>query len=160
MKSYNNNYTKYVGYEGTSQGDVPYEYLWSEQNLLRIQQKITTLLQGLDKDGRPIIVPFNIIGNVMSQVQETHRPQVGNIYSRYILPDSAEQRNDIRDIVDRTIEIVVTQIRNEYEMIEQNKKLTAWNSLLGDFNTQGLRAHAPIKLRKKRPSVFQFHMRY
>lgn len=160
MKAYNNNYTRYAGFEGTAQGNTPYAYMWSDMNMNRIQQQITQLLQGVDKSNRPIIVPLDTIGNVMSQVQQSHRPQVGGIHSRYILEDISNNRNDVRDIVDRTIEIIVTQIRNEYEMIEQNKKLTVWSTVLGDFNAQGLRSHPPIKIRKKRPAAFQFHMRY
>ena len=45
-------------------------------------------------------------------------------------------------------------------MEENNKKLSIWTTVYGDFNAHGLRQHPPIKIRKKRPDPFQFHMRY
>ena len=45
------------------------------------------------------------------------------------------------DIVDESILI----------MEENNKKLTIWTTVFGDFNSHGLRSHAPIKLRERKP---------
>jgi len=45
-------------------------------------------------------------------------------------------------------------------MTENNKKLSIWNSVYGEFNEKGLRAHPPIKIRKKRPQRMMFNMNY
>jgi len=155
----NQEFTRHVGFEGTSENRDNYNYLWSEEHLKVIQRQIAQLLQGVDKKNRPIFVTLEVIGNVLSQTYSTHRPRVGDIYSRYIQPENP-QRNDVAEIVNRTIEIIVSQIRNEYQMIEQNKKLSVWNTVRGDFNAAGLRSHAPIKLRKRRTQQMMFNMNY
>lgn len=156
----NNQQIRHVGWGSTDQMDSPFKILWTKENLMMMQRKITEILQGVDKDNRPIIVPIDKITHVMNSVYDSHRPQIGDIYSRFILPEMSDRRNDIRDIIDRTIEIITSTIRNEYEIIENNRKLTVWNTLYGDFNKEGLRAHAPIKIRKGGPARFQFNMNY
>ena len=152
-------FKKYVGWQ--SNADNPnFQFLFGHDRMLMYQQKITDLLQGVGPDGRPIIVPLETIGSVLFQCYETNNPKVGDIYSRYIQADIESRRNDVRDIVDRTINIIVSQIRNEYEMAANNRKLTVWNTLYGDFNKEGLRAHPPIKVRKRRSERMQFHMNY
>lgn len=155
-----NGYNKFIGWKTTISNNTAFNFLWDINRLKIYQQKITDLLQGVSPDGRPIIVPLETIGNVLYQCFESNRPQVGDIYSRYIQEDIEPNRDDVRDIVDRTINIIVSQIRNEYEMRKNNNKLTIWNSLYGDFNKEGLRAHPPIKIRKRRSDRMQFNMNY
>lgn len=155
-----NGYSKYIGWSETMANNDNYKDLWDPCTLHTIQTKITQLLQGVHESGNPIIVPLDTIGNVMSQCYETNRPAIGDIYSRYIITDIEQSRNDIRDIIDRTINIITTQIRNEVEIAQNNNKLTIWSTLYGDFNKEGLRSHAPIKLRKKRPQQMMFNMNY
>ena len=152
-------FKKYVGWENTAQ-NPNFKFLWAPDRLLTYQQKITQLLEGVSPDGRSIVVPLETIGSVLFQCYESNTPQVGDIYSRYIQDGIESERNDVRDIVDRMINIIVSQIRNEYATIENNKKLTVWNTLYGDFNKAGLRSHGPIKIRKKRSERMQFHMNY
>ena len=45
-------------------------------------------------------------------------------------------------------------------MEENNRKLTIWTTVYGDFNAHQLRQHAPIKVLNKRPNPMEFHMRY
>lgn len=153
-------YKKYIGWEQTIGENPNFQFLFAPDRMLTYQKKITELLQGVGPEGRPIIVPIETIGSVLFQCYETNTPQVGDIYSRYIIEDIESQRNDVRVIVDRAINIIVSQIRTEYEMTANNRKLTIWNSLYGDFNKQGLRAHPPIKIRKRRSERMQFHMNY
>lgn len=153
-------YKKYIGWEGTIGGDVNFDFLFEKERMLMYQQKISQLLQGVSPDGRPIIVPLETIGSVLFQCYQTNRPQVGDIYSRFIQEGIETYRNDIAEIVDRTINIIVSQIRNEFEITANNNKLTVWNSLYGDFNKQGLRAHPPIKIRKRRTMPMAFNMNY
>ena len=49
---------------------------------------------------------------------------------------------------------------NEYEIEENNKKLTIWSTLYGDFNREGLRAHPPIKIRNRRIDQMSINMNY
>ncbi len=155
-----NGYNKYVGWESTINDNRTYQFLWNPDRLRIYQQKITQLLEGTSPDGRPIVVPIETISNVLFQCFESNKPQVGDIYSRYIQGETESHRNDVRDIVDRAINIIVNQITTEYEMITNNQKLTVWNTLYGDFNKEGLRAHPPIKIRKRRSERMQFNMNY
>ena len=63
-------------------------------------------------------------------------------------------------MINQTVNIIVSAIKDEIEITEQNKKLTAWTTVLGDFNEQGLRSHAPIKLRERHPQYMAFNMNY
>jgi hypothetical protein len=153
----NYGYDKFVGYDATVAASSNFQYLWEPERMKMYQQKITQLLEGVGPNGRPIIVPLDKIGSVLYTCFETNKPTIGDIYSRYIIP---ETREDIAQIVDRMINIIVSTIRNEFENNANNQRLTVWNSLLGDFNEQGLRAHAPIKLRKNRIPFMQFNMNY
>jgi hypothetical protein len=125
-----------------------------------ISKAITKLLEGVDPQNRPIIVSNENIASVMSNVYRFGtRTNIGDIYSRFIIPQE-QARNDMRTIVNQTINIIVSNIKNQTGMEEANKKLTVWTTLLGDFNKEGLRAHAPIKLRRKHPQYMAFNMNY
>lgn len=154
----NTGYIQHVGFDNTALSPN-LQQLFDPKRIIQLQEKITQLLEGVSKDGRPIIVPVETIGSVLYQCYQSNSPLVGDIYTRYII-DQDYERNDVRTITDRAVNIIVSYIRDQYEMIENNKKLTVWNALLGDFNNQGLRAHAPIKIRKGGPDRFQFNMRY
>jgi hypothetical protein len=155
MSNYDDGYRKYVGWDTSL--NTQYLQLWQPEFLSQIQSKISQLLEGVGPDNRPIIVSMDTITHVISQVVATFRPETGDIYNRDM---NQYQRNDIRDIVDRSIEIITTHIRNEYEIIENNKKLSIWSTLYGDFNKEGLRGHSTIKLRNKRPQPMMFNMNY
>jgi hypothetical protein len=160
IDSLDSNFYAHVGWDQTIENKPCYQSIWDTNRIIQIQGKITELLAGVDPKGRPIIVPIKTIGSVLSEVMNSHRPQVGDIYSRYILPEIEQTRNDVRDIIDRTIQIIVSQVRSEIETIESNNKLSIWSTLYGDFNKEGLRGHAPIKIRKKRVPEMMFQMNY
>lgn len=151
------NYSRYVGWNDTSPGLQKY---FSPDNVRMISAKITDLLQGVDPGGRPIVVTDRVIGSVLSSVYNTFTPQTGDIYSRYNIPNGMSPENYLQSMIDQTIEIIVNNIRDEYEMIENNRKLTIWSTVYGDFNAQKLRAHPQIKIRKRRPDPMQFNMNY
>lgn len=130
---------------------------FSEKNVKMLSQKITELLQGVLKDGVGIIVPNESIAHVMSQQQQNWVPPVGDPYSRYIIDRGDEGYSYFAKLNDRVIQIIVSQIRNEYDAIHCNEHLSAWKQILG---TEDLRSHAPIKIKNKRPTSFQFHMNY
>jgi hypothetical protein len=62
-------------------------------------------------------------------------------------------------IINQVVEFMVEYIKTEYEINANNKRYSAWSALYG-ANDVGLRAHSQIKLRDKRPTPFQFHMKF
>ncbi len=121
---------------------------YSKETVDIIYHKIIDLLQGVDPSGRPIIVPVKTINHVMNQVFETYRPPTANIYARYTMT-SEVPLNYVQDMIDQVIEIITSDVKNNLAVERYNSSLTAWTTVLGDFNDQGLRAHPPIKVRAK-----------
>lgn len=158
--SSSNPYMSYVGWETTSNDDANLYFLFSETNLVALRDQIADALYGVDPQGRKIHVALDKIANVLSNVyRNVKRTRVGDIHSRFIVPQE-QLRCDMREINNVTVNIIVRAIKDEYETTENNKKLTVWNSLYGDFNKEGLRAHAPIKIRRKHPQYMAFNFNY
>jgi len=150
------NYMRYAGWDETNPA---VRYLFSPETIRMISKKITQLTLGVDPKNRPILVPDNRICEVLDGIYSNYRPNVGDIHTRYIISSNAQQ-DQIASVIDQTIEMIVSNIRNQIGMETNNQKLSAWVQLYGDFNTAGLRQFAPIKIKEKRPSTFQFHMNY
>ncbi len=152
-----NKYMQNVGYMELNSCVIDY---FSPQNVNMISKKVTQLLQGVHPQGKMIVVPDEHITSIMSSIYDNYQPQnAGDIYTRYIIPSN--MRTDaVQDMINQTIEVIVSQIRIDYETREQNAKLTAWTTVLGDFNAHGLRSHAPIKIRLRHPEYMQFNLRY
>jgi len=149
-----------VGWDITAEDNNKIAFLFGQKNIDYLSSAITEALDGLDPQGRRIIIPDDKICNVLNSVYRNGtRANIGDIYSRYIIPP-IQDRNDLREMNNQTISIVVSYIRNEIEMTANNKTLTVWNTLYGDFNPQGLRAHSEIKLRKRHPQYMAFNMNY
>lgn len=159
-RNMDNGYMKHIGWGETIGTNDNFKDLWEPSTLARIQVQITQLLEGVHESGNPIIVPIDTIANVLSQCYESNVPTIGDIHSRFIITNGQQSQNEVRNIIDRTVNIITTQIRNEYEIAQNNNKLSIWSTLYGDFNKEGLRAHAPLKVRKKRPQQMMFNMRY
>lgn len=137
-----------------------HEELFSPKTAKMISDKVTQLLMGVDPENRPIVVPHKTIYSVLNNIFENYTPKVGDIYSRFIVTGE-NNRNDVRDIIDQTINVITSTIRNEFEMRQNNEKLTVWNTLYGEgVNEVGLRQHPPIKLRRKKRIPMQFNMNY
>ena len=151
-----NNYIKYVGYSQAYSGIEKY---YSKNTIKKISCKITELLQGVDKYNRPIIVPDKTICSVMSDVEDANRPQTGDIFSRYNIP-SQGNTGSVNYLIDKVINIITTDVKNNLGIEQNNEKLSIWTTVLGDFNKHGLRQHPPIKLREKRPTPMLFNMNY
>jgi len=152
---------QYVGWEQTVEDNEKYAFIFSQKNMDYLSATISDALTGVDPQNRKIIIPDDKIANVLSTVYKYGtRANVGDIYSKYII-EPIETRNDIKDINNQTINIIVSAIRDEVEMTENNKKLSVWDqALLGDFNRQGLRAHPPIKIRKRTTQRMMINMNY
>jgi hypothetical protein len=150
------NYYRHVGWR---ENNACIKEYFAPRTIQNVSRKITELLQGVNKQGRPILVPNNVICSVMSTVYENFRPQTGDIYSRYIIP-TQNQQNNVQNMIDQVIEIIVSQVKTEIEMCECNSKLTKWTTVLGDFNEHGLTQTPPIKVLHKRPDPMLFNMNY
>ena len=157
----NDQFIKHVGFSDTSvDGKTTYlQYFFSIETRTQISNKVSELLIGVDSHNRKIIVPDEIICSVMSAVYESFRPEIGDIYTRYIIPTPG-RTNYLQRMIDMTINTITTNIKNTVGMKDANEKLTIWTTLLGDFNEHGLRQHAPIKVRERRPSPMLFQMNY
>lgn len=150
------NYLRYVGWD---ESNVCINSFFSPQTVALISKKVTQLTLGVDEKNRPIIVPDERIVEVMDGVYQGFRPSIGDIYSRFIVPNH-EQEDAVQSMIDQTIEIITSNVKNMLEIEKNNKKLTAWVQVYGDFNTQGLRAHSIITTRDRKPTTMQFNMNY
>lgn len=154
---YNDNYNRYALYDSTI---TPLEKaLYSAENIQYIQDRLYELLRCLRSDGRPIIITKRVIAAAMSSVEYSFRPQIGDIYTVYIIP-AEKLRNDTKTLNEHVIELIYNQTKTEYEMEENNKKLTVWTTLLGDFNEHGLRQYSTLKINEKPINKFRFNMNY
>lgn len=150
------NYLRHVGWDESNEC---IKVLFSEKVVNAISQKVTELTLGVDPKNRRIVVPGERICEVISSVYWNYRPATGDIYSRYIIPTN-EQDNAVQSIIDQSIEIITSYIRNNFGMKQANEKLSAWVQVMGDFNPHGLRQFPPIKVLGKRPETMQFNMNY
>jgi hypothetical protein len=151
-----NNYLRHVGWKENNPCIQKY---YSQETVDIISYKVTELLQGVDPQNRPIQVPDDKICHVMSQIYSSFRPPTGDIYGRYNIPND-QTGSYIQSMIDQTIEVIVSNVRNTLGMEEHNKNLTIWTTVLGDFNRFGLGSHAPIKVQNKHPQFMAFNMNY
>lgn len=108
---------------------------FSEQHISLVSNKVTQLLTGIHPDGLKIIVSNENIQSVMY-----------NVYNN--------NRWNVRDMTDEVIEVIYNQIKNEFDTIKTNNKLNKWNIYFDGVN--GIRQHAPLKLRENRVAPMQF----
>ena len=94
----------------------------------------------------------------MDNVYNHFVPEIGDIYGRYNVLGNLQK--DEQRMLDRVIQIIVTSIRNEKEMEQNNKKLSVWTTVLGDFNEHGLQSHPQIKLRNNHIPLMQMEPRF
>ena len=157
---------RHVGW--SSSGDTQLtRSLYTKRNIDTISRKVTELTMGVHPDNVRIIVPDSNICMVIDGVWQSYVPPVGGIYTKDVMPMTGNYQgqgflpeNYVRDIIDRTIEAIVSQIRNIYGMMENNSKLTVWSTVLGDFNEQGLRSHSQIPVRNRKPQSMFINMNY
>ena len=155
----NQNDYNFMRYAGWDESNPCIKFLYSQENISMISKKITQLTKGLDKFIRNLIVPDEQIAQVIDGVYIRYFPNPGDIFTRLNIDSNASQLI-VQNIIDQVIEIITSDLRNEYGMIENNSKLTAWVQVLGDFNTNGLRFHPVIKTKEKRASTMQFFQNY
>lgn len=159
----NDQYIRHVGFSdqicSDACGPSCLHKFYSTENINLISRKITQLLMGINKDNRPIVVPDKTICSVMGEVYENFRPETGDIYGRYNIPNRGAT-SYIQRMIDEVINIITNDVKVNLGMDECNQKLTKWTTLLGDFNSEGLRSHSKIKLRERRPAPLLINMNY
>lgn len=141
---YDSNYYRYVGWSETATG-AGYKFLFSIQNIQYISKQIgkTLATYGIND----VRVSPRVIGGVLSNLFQNSNPKIGDIYTRYIIPQE-EPRNDVASITNQAIIVIANTILAEQQQFVYNGKLNIWNTVLGDFNSNGLRSHAPLKIKK------------
>ena len=149
--------TKYVGF---TDYNPCLQKFFCQDTINIISKKVTQLLMGVDPLNRPILVPDDKIAFVMDAIYENYRPATSDIFSRYNVPDGSTTESYVQNLIDQTIELIYSEVKTNLEMEENNRKLSVWSTVLGDFNSQGLRSFAPIKTRLKRPNPFELNMNY
>jgi hypothetical protein len=147
---------RYVGWTGGSCVDQ----LFDPQTVAMISKKVTELTLGVLPNNQPIIVPDETICHVIFQIYSSYRPRTGDPFTRYFIPSGEGPQDYVQSIIDQTIEIITSDVSNSLEMQQNNEKLTAWTTVLGDWNEHGLQSHSQIKVRNKRPAPMQFNMNY
>ena len=136
--------------------DGGYMNLFKDNNLKTMQDQITKYLHGVAD--RPILVPISTIVQVLSTIVRNDPPtKIGDIYTKDTI---VINRDDAQKYINSVINIIVSQIRDEYEQIENNRKLSVWNTLRSEGNDCGLRSHSTIKIRKRRPQTMFFWENY
>jgi hypothetical protein len=158
------NFTRFVGWSETDPfSDTVLsgtQRFFSQDTVNIISAKVTELTMGVHERNIPIKVTDNVISHVMSNVYSNFRPPTGDIHSRYIIPTKEGPYSYIQEMIDRTIEIIVSDLKNSFGMRYNNESLSIWTTVYGDFNAHKLRQHAPIKVVNKRPDPMQFFQNY
>lgn len=116
-----------------------YFTLFSKPTIDYISEQITKRLNGVHPLGKNIIVSNENIISVMDSHYENYK-------------------RDPQMLIIMVISYIVDYIKTEYQIEEQNRKLNIWVTNYPE--SSGIRQHAPIKLREKRPTNFEFHMTY
>jgi hypothetical protein len=155
MKMNNSMYTSHVGYEDS--GFSPIRSYFSEDTVNFIQQKVAELLKPDFPQG--VIVVCDRIRDVMDAVYRSYQPTIGDIFTRYSIPGDVSGSNMVNDMINQVVSIIVNNVKNTLEMETANNKLDIWDSVLGEGNRLGMRAHSTIKINRKRPPLL-FNMNY
>lgn len=162
--------TRYVGWRENYLKDYydPSVIAW-------ISDAVMLKTMGLDK--RPIRVSEENIKNSLDTVLLNHRAYPGDIFTRYNMPSDGNFSGDFgvvksnnfsfssnvgfssNYILNQVVEYISEYIKSDYEINTNNKKFSRASTLYG-ANDLGLRAHSQIKIREKRPTPFQFHMKF
>ena len=153
----NDDFYRYVGWKQSEQ-DFD-KVFFSIDTVNKISDRLKELLKCLRKDCRPIIVTNKVISHMMSEVFRKNRPQLGDMYTMFTIPPE-KFRNDLETMSDMVVEIIFNTIKTEYEIEQNNKGLTIWTSVLGDFNKHGLRQFSKIKINEKNINKVRFNMNY
>jgi hypothetical protein len=118
---------------------LPFHQFWNKKNIEYISNQITLRLINVHPEKKNILVPYDTIISVMDSFwhNSKHDPDVSTMM---------------------TISYIVNNIKNEFEVIAQNNKLSIWVTNFGEDT--GLRQTPKIKLRERGPNRFEFINNY
>lgn len=146
---------RYATYVAPQNSALP-DTFFSEGNVNQIKSVIENRLFNHFK--KRIIIPKKTIVEIMNNVYHNRQSKAaGDIYSRYIIQLDSLSYVDLND---KVINIVVNDVIAEIEMEVNNNNLSIWDSVYGENNDKGLRAHSVIKINQRRPSNNLFNMNY
>lgn len=146
----------YVGWEESERDQPGYRLFFSNENIGYIQNEIRKQLMSF---GHNILVTKDVITNVMSSIFQNRTPVIGDMYTYYNIPQK-EIRDDVQNNTERVINTIVSYILDEEDMKKWNYSLNLWDTVYGDFNRKGLRAHPIIKKRDKDYMKGQMNFNY
>jgi len=145
------NFNRHVGYQGAHWTRA----LYAPASLKAVQELVRRKTN--------ILVPESSIADIVDGVHVNYRPTNISPYTRYTQPpDEVQFDNAWQNILLQSAEIAASQAQADMGLRDNSAKLTRWSGTLygEDVSKVGLRQFGPIKVRDKRPSAFQFHMRY
>lgn len=109
---------------------------------------------------REIIIPEDIISHLLNQNYYNYTPEIGDIYTRFIIPSNV--CHDVtKNVVSQTIKTIYNYIKNSLETDQKNKSYEIGVILYGgDANDFGLNQVSKIKIRNRKPMSMFFSMNY
>lgn len=149
-------YQSFVGWDTFAQWSAPTRQFFSQENINLISSEITRRLK---HTGKTIRVTDEVITGVMSNLARNNNPAIGDIYTRYVIP-RASPRDDLTALNTQAITVIVNTILDEMETTKLNQRLSVWNTVYGDFNPEGLRAHSIIRKKENDYIKGVFSMNY
>lgn len=154
-----NNHTtlRHYGYDETEKN---YQTLFSGEVVEMIRKEVLSRVAKSNARNVKIVLSSNTVRDALSSVHRNYKPPVQDMFSMHLQAHNYNRLGKEEQIIKETIELMSKQCINELDTLHYNSQLSKWNTLLGDFNQEGLRSHDKIKLRHKRPSSFQFNMKY
>jgi hypothetical protein len=153
---YDAHYLANIGWEKINETNTGYRMFFSKENMDRISCMIT---QQLARADLYMVVTPRVIGGIMSDILRNHTPEIGDMYTQYTIP-SQRPRNDLANLNERVVNVIVNTIVNEEDARKWNESLNIWDTVYGDFNRRGLRAHAVIRKKDNDYLKGQFNMNY
>jgi hypothetical protein len=154
---YDNRYLSLVGWEATAEGaGAGYKFFFSEENMRFVQTEVMRLLRPF---GLNVRVTMEVIGGLFSDLIRSQNPVLGDIHTRYTIPQ-ADPRNDAKSLTVQAINRLVNEILGEQQQACCNSKLSVWSTVKGDFSAYGIRSHAPIRVKKNDHLKGVFMMNY
>jgi len=150
------NFQKYVGWAHSAIQQSGYNAYFSEANIQALQDTIHSILK---QQGYNVIPSKKVVQDVMSTVLNYNTPVIGNIYTVFTIPETTA-RDDVANMNQRVVNIIASNIINEYDTIRNNEQLSAWVNVKGSFNKWGLRSHSIIRKRENDYAKGFFNMNY
>lgn len=155
-EQYDTRYFKHVGWSKEATYADPYKLLFSAKNFDLIAAEVK---ERLASTGYSINVSRDVIGSALSNITIHNSPKTGDIYTRYVVPDS-EPRNDVANLTQQAIDLIVNTILDDLETTKLNQRLSIWSTVYGDGNPEGLRGHSIIRYKENDYMKGVFNMNY